>query len=244
MPPTTATKNLSRTGRDTRSQGPTLRDLPVVAAVLMLLGGVQYLVLEAITASAWHNPPYNYAVNFISDLGNPVPHDVFNGTLVNSPLNLLMDVAFLTQGVLFIVATLVLWRRVPGRVKAVLLVLGLVHAVGIILVGIFHENSTVPVSLIVPHFVGAFAAILGANLLAIMVGVIGARVSAPGWYRITSIVLGLIGIAGFVWLQSDHHIYVTAGGLPERIAVYAVVAWECVTGLALLVAHRRRRTAA
>lgn len=213
--------------------------LPIVAAVFVVLGAIQYLVLEAITASAWHNPPYNYAVNFISDLGNPRPHDVFNHTLVNSPLNVVMDIAFFTQGVLFILATLIVWRRIPGRIKGLLLALGLTHGIGMILVGTFHENSTVPVSLIVPHFVGAFAAILGSNLFAIVAGIIAPRLSAPNWYRVVSIALGVIGIAGFVWLQTDHHIYVTAGGIPERISVYAPIVWEAMTGIAMLVASAR-----
>jgi hypothetical membrane protein len=151
-----------------------------------------------------------------------------------------MDVAFWIQGVLFILATLIVWRRIPGRVKGLVLVLGFIHEIGMTLVGTFHENSTVPLALIVPHFVGAFAAILGSNLLAIVIGIIASRVSAPTWYRVFSIVLGIIGIAGFIWLQTDHHIYVTAGGIPERIAVYAPILWEVVTGIALLVARSRR----
>lgn len=58
-----------------------------LAAFFLLLAGVQYVLLEAIAASAWHSPAYNYAVDFISDLGNPVPGDVFDGRLINSPLN-------------------------------------------------------------------------------------------------------------------------------------------------------------
>ena len=40
-----------------------------VGAMLFVLAGLQYLVTEAIAALAWKTPTYNYAYNFISDLG-------------------------------------------------------------------------------------------------------------------------------------------------------------------------------
>jgi hypothetical protein len=40
-----------------------------LVAALFILAGLQYLATEAITALAWKTPPYNYAYNFISDLG-------------------------------------------------------------------------------------------------------------------------------------------------------------------------------
>jgi len=46
--------------------------------------------------------------------------------------------------------------------------------------------------------------------------------------------LGVPGLAAFVLLQIDHSLYVAAGGIPERIAVYPIIAWEAVTGIALL----------
>ena len=78
------------------------------AGALLVLAGIQYAVLEYVAAAAWHNPPYSYAVNFISDLGNPVPGDTFQGRVIDSPLHLVMDTAFIAQGVLFIAASVLL----------------------------------------------------------------------------------------------------------------------------------------
>jgi hypothetical membrane protein len=109
--------------------------------VLVILAAAQYLVLEAVSAAAWHTPAYSYAVNFISDLGNPVAGDVFDGRVINSPLHLMMDTAFVVQGALFIAAGVLLAGTITGRVSRVLLILALVHGVGVILVGLFQESS-------------------------------------------------------------------------------------------------------
>jgi len=212
-----------------------------VAAFFLVLAGVQYLVLEAITASAFH-PAYNYAYNFISDLGNPVPGDVFAGRTINSPLNVVMDTAFVAQGVLFIAAVILLWNRIPGAIRVVLLVMGILHGVGVILVGFFHESAAALTNgVIVVHSLGAASTIVFGNVIAIIIGIIGSRLSARGWYRVVSIALGIIGLAGFVLLQADKHLYDTDGGIPERIAVYTIIVWEIVTGVTLFVTRTRAK---
>jgi hypothetical membrane protein len=213
--------------------------LPAIPALFLVAAAIQYVVLEAVTAAAWHHPAYNYAVNFISDLGNPVPDDVFAGHLVNSPLHVVMDIAFVTQGVLFIAAALLLRGRIPGRLRTTLLALAVLHGTGIILVGFFHEYSAAPLSAVLCHSLGAAAAILAANTAAIMVGAAGARLSAATWYRTLSIALGIIGLAGFVLLEADRPLYYAAGGIPERIAVYTIVVWQAVTGITILVSRAR-----
>ena len=147
------------------------------------------------------------------------------------------------QGFFFIAATLLVWHRISSRVRRVLLTLGLAHGVGIVLVGIFHENSTVPLVMKVPHFIGAWAAIFGGNLIAVIVGAFGGRFSAPRAYRMASLALGVVGIAAFAWLLADPVMMKTQGGLLERVAGYAIVFWQAMTGAALLIAkalqHRR-----
>lgn len=240
-----------------------------VGAVLLVLAAVQYLVLEVITAAAWRDPRYDYAVNFISDLGNPVARDVFEGRLVTSPLNVVMDVAFVSQGVLFIAAAVLLFRLIGRRLGVVLVVLAVLHGVGVIMVGFFHESAAALTNgVIVFHSLGAASTIVAGNVIAIVIGIAGrgagaARVPASGrdaagvgggtgysgggagrsgrgvlWYRVASVALGLIGLAAFVLLMADRHLYDTAGGVPERIAVYAILAWEALTGVTLLVRAR------
>ena len=213
-----------------------------IGAALLPLAAIQYLVLEAIAAAAWHQPTYSYAVDFISDLGNPVPGDVFQGRTVDSPLHLVMDVAFIAQGVLFIAAALLLqplYRGAGRRLARALLTVAILHGIGVILVGFFHESSAALTNgVIIVHGIGAATTIVAGNVIAIIVAVNGRRLNAPTWHRILSLTLGILGLAAFVLLQADHTLYVAAGGIPERIAVYTITVWEATTGIALLLASR------
>lgn len=212
-------------------------------AALLVLAGLQYVVLEAVTAAAWRTPTYDYAVDFISDLGNPVAGDVFDGRVVNSPLHLVMDTAFVAQGVLFIAAFTLLGVAVTGRLRTVLLTLAIVHGVGVILVGFFHESSAALTNgVIVVHSVGAAATILAGNVIAIVVGAAGRRWSTPSWLRVANVAIGILGLAAFVLLQADNSLYHSAGGVPERIAVYTILAFEVLAG-ATVLRHTRRRAA-
>ncbi len=218
-----------------------------IGKVLLPLAAVQYVVLEAVAATAWHDPPYNYAVNFISDLGNPVAGDVFDGRTVTSPLHWVMDTAFIAQGVLFIVAALLLrplYGAAGRRLDRTLLTLAVLHGVGVILVGFFHESAAALANgVIVVHSLGALATIVTGNVIAIVVAVAGRRLAAPVWHRVLGLVLGVLGLAAFVLLQADHSLYVTAGGVPERVAVYTILVWEAVTGIALLLARTTTKDA-
>lgn len=214
------------------------------AGALLLLAGVQYVVLEYVAAAAWSHPSYSYAVNFISDLGNPVAGDMFDGRIVNSPWHLVMDAAFIAQGTLFIAAGFLLLREVGGRLGRVLWSLVIAHGAGVILVGFFHESaSALHNGIIIVHSVGAAAAIVCGNVVALVVGRRGERLGVPRWLRITSAALGVMGLAAFVLLQVDRPLYHAAGGVPERVAVYTIVLFELLVGVTLLVRGRASASA-
>ena len=207
------------------------------AGALLLLAGVQYVVLEYIAAHAWHSPTHSYAVNFVSDLGNPVAGDVFDGRLVNSPLHLVMDAGFIAQGALFIAAGLQLVVMVTP-LRPSLLWLAFAHGVGVILVGFFPESSAaLHDGVIVVHSIGAAGAIIAGNVIAIVIGARGDRLGAPRWLRAASAAFGLLGLAAFVLLQADRPLYHADGGVPERASVYTIVAFESMVGAALLLAR-------
>jgi hypothetical membrane protein len=214
------------------------------AGALLVLAAVQYAVLEYVAAAAWHSPSYNYAVDFISDLGNPVPGDVFQGRTVDSPLHLVMDTAFIAQGALFIAASALLLSAMnAGRFKRVLLGLAIAHSVGVILVGFFHESSAaLHNGVIVVHSIGAAAAIIAGNVIPILVGTRGAAWGAPRWLRAAGTALGVLGLAAFVLLQADRPLYNSYGGVPERIAVYTILAFELLLGGILLLRPPRQNT--
>lgn len=214
------------------------------AGALLVLAAVQYAVLEYVAAAAWHHPSYNYAVDFISDLGNPVPGDVFQGRTVDSPLHLLMDAAFIAQGALFIAAGVLLLSAVnAGRFKQLLLGLAIAHGVGVILLGFFHESSAaLHNGVIVVHSIGAATAIIAGNAIPILLGTRGAALGAPRRLRTAATALGILGLAAFVLLQADRPLYNSYGGVPERIAVYTILAFELLLGGILLLRPPRRNT--
>lgn len=88
-----------------RVSSPTAHDrrsaLRTAATAGFVVAGLQYLVIETATASAWTSPAYSYATNFVSDLGVPA-RGTFEGRAIDSPLHAVMNTGFVIQGVLFL----------------------------------------------------------------------------------------------------------------------------------------------
>ncbi|MBO1902483.1 DUF998 domain-containing protein [Leucobacter weissii] len=212
-----------------------------VGAILLFLNGLTYVILEAITASAWRDPDYSYSYNYISDLGVPDVAE-FQGRMIDSPLHLVMNTAFVLHGVVFIVAAALIWRAIsrPG-LRWAFLVLAVVHGAGISLVGLFHgSQAAVEDGTAVLHGLGALLAIVGGNAAAIIAGIdlLRQRVRPLGG---AFLALGAIGIGAFAYLLSTSGTPVD--GIPERIAVYTVMAAEIIAGTALVVRGRRSHRA-
>ena len=209
----------------------------IAAALLFIVSVVEYLVSEAITASAWATPLYSYAANWISDLGVP-DVSTFQGRQINSPLHDLMNIGFVSQGVLFLIASLLLLRLFPKASRVVYLPLVLIYSVGIALVGIFHgstaatENGTVGY-----HFLGAFMAIPGGNAIAIVVGSQWRRLEIPRWLGRLSLTLGVVGMVGVFVLFPT--IGLVPSGIVERASVYTIQIWQLLVGIALLAGLRQ-----
>ncbi|MDB5693246.1 MAG: hypothetical protein JWO81_2309 [Alphaproteobacteria bacterium] len=210
------------------------------AGTALLGAGFVYLAAEAAAANAWKALPYSYRTNWISDLGAPVA-GVFHGREVDSPLHALMNAGFLADGMLFLVGAILLARSTPAKRATGFLALAAAHAAGMILVGLVPETAPAPTASL--HLLGALLAIGGGNL-AIMLA--PRRVPPPGRRPSGGMVLGLVGLAGFLALTAGGaifpHLLASAGpGLVERLSVYPITAWELLTGLALLVASRKSR---
>ena len=207
------------------------------AAILFIVAGAQYLAAEAVAASAWQTPAYSYAFNFISDLGAP-DCSTFQGREICSPLHTVMNAGFVAQGALFVIASILLVGPISGRARNIYLAIALIYGVGLFLVGYFHgsteatENGTV-----VYHYIGASMAILGGNVAVIVAGLQRRRLEMPRWFGIASIVLGVVGLAGAVVLGTTFG--VLPSGIPERVSVYTITAWQILTGIVLLLGLRR-----
>lgn len=222
--------------------------VPTPSVVLWLIAGIGWLTGEAITAAAF--PAYSYATNYISDLGVT---DVgsFQGRAIDSPLSLVMNTTFIGHGILFAAAGVLAARafrsasRRASVTVAVLAILAVAHAVGMVLVGLFHgSQASADDGLLVLHVLGAAVAIISGNVVAIVAGASSRAAGAPTGYRIASAVLGIVGLVSLVMLLVDSGstaINVLPDGVWERGSVYTIVAWELMTAVSVLVGRARTR---
>jgi hypothetical membrane protein len=203
-----------------------------LAAATFILGPAIYLAAEAITAAAWKTPSYSYADNWISDLGSATA-GVFQDRELNSPLHVVMNTGFIVQGILFGIAAVLLSRLLSGRSRFTA-VTGIVTMIGYILVGTFHgslqaqENGTLPL-----HFTGATLAIVGGNVLALVLGLHWRKTPDTRLIGLVSIVVGVFGLVSVVVLFLTFDAGLPSGAI-ERGSVYTIVIWQLAVAAALL----------
>lgn len=180
------------------------------AASIWLLGAGIYLVCEAVAAVG--RPGYRYLTNYISDLGTSAVMNVG---------------AFAGHGLLFALGAVVAVRAFPGagRVAWAFLAAAAANAVGNVLLATFPSWQPAAMPL---HIAGAALAILGGNLAAVLAGVGARRIGLSRNYFRTSIALGAFGIGCLLVLPAF------PVGFVERGAVYPIIAWEIMTGIAIL----------
>jgi hypothetical membrane protein len=207
-----------------------------LGSILLIVAGVQYFVAEAITASAWRDPRYSYARNYVSDLGVTGPRETFLGHNILSPLATVMNAGFILNGLL-VLAGVILILRFGSRTRArALWILALLFAIGIALVGTFHGSLlSQNAGTLAFHFGGAPIAIICGNVIAVMAGLSFRDFGAGTWFRSVMITLGIVGILGLV-----AEILIIGGaqsfpaGIFERVAVYTILASQLVWGATLL----------
>jgi hypothetical membrane protein len=178
--------------------------------VIWLLGAGVYVVCEAVAAAG--KPGYRYATNYISDLGTSAVMNVG---------------AFALHGLLFALGAVVAVRAHPGTggVGRGFLLAAAANAVGNVMVGSFPSGSPGSVAL---HVVGAALAIVGGNIAVLLVGVGGRRIGLPQNYSRASVALGVFGICCLAALT------MFPVGFVERGAVYPIIVWQAMTGVAIL----------
>ena len=207
--------------------------LRTLTAAAFLIGSVIYLAAEAIAASAWADPAYSYANNWISDLGSATA-GVFQGRELNSPLNLVMNSGFIIQGLLFGLGVVLLSRMITGRTRTFTVVMGILATIGYILVGTFHGSlQAQQEGTLWLHFTGATLAILGANLLSLVLGIHWRRKPGTRVIGIASIIVGALGLIAMVTLLLTFGAGLPSGAI-ERTSVYTIVIWQVAVAVWLL----------
>lgn len=202
-----------------------------LGALCFVLGGLQYLLAEKITALSWINPHYLYAVNYISDLGVAQCGVMADGRNLCSPLHSVMNSGFALEGVLFFIACWLLKPWFAGLAGRLFLAFGFLHGLGGVLIAIFHSDPQGPMlGSISLHQFGAVLAIVGGNLTLLSAG--WSQWNKLEWRVFSGLswVLGGIGLLNVVILTM--HILPT--GLAERGSVYSITFWQIFTGVYLL----------
>jgi hypothetical membrane protein len=198
--------------------------LPVGGAAWVLT--LLYFVGQIVAQAAW-TTPYSLIDSRVSDLGSTACGRTVANSFICSPLHAVMNATFVLTGVLILVGLFLTRTTWPRRRLTTwgLVLLGVAGA-GTILVGLSPENVNVLL-----HIVGALNIPAG-NVAMILLGLAIWR-DRPGMARF-SVVAGVVGLLGmlagpFLVILTRH-----GGGLAERIALYPLIIWLIVCGLAVL----------
>ena len=192
------------------------------AGAVLITGGVIFFLAEFIAAAAWRNPPYSYTYHYISNLGVHGPSEAF-GQLMYSPLAWVMNTGFFLFGITLFLGAAML-RGIPSTRRWAVLTPAALLAVGGVLLAFFPGTGEATDGAIDYHALGAFAGIVGGNVLVIVLGRLHRYVGITrntGRAMVALGVIGLIALVGFLALAgSGANVLV---GLVERCAVYPIL---------------------
>jgi hypothetical membrane protein len=191
---------------------------------IFYVSGVQFFVVQLLVALRW-SPPYSISRNTISDLGNTAcgPWD---GRYVCSPSHDLMNLSLIILGVTMMSGSAFIFRDFArGRAAAAGLAAMTASGLGVVMVGLFPENS-VPVL----HGVGAgITFVVGNGALFVWAFVLEMPVPLRA-YAFLSGAVAILGLAAYV---SGHYLGLGQGGM-ERFVAYPQTIFLAVIGCYLL----------
>ncbi|TSI18612.1 DUF998 domain-containing protein [Brevibacterium aurantiacum] len=227
--------------RETQSDAAASNRSTVTAAICWIFAGVVYLFAEAVTAAAFNH--YSYSFNYISDLGVP-DIEMLGNRPIDSPLHLVINVAFVIQGLLFATAALYAARSLKLPLRPGTISFACLHALGMVMIAVVNggqHNNDLGLGWV--HLLGAFFAFFGGHLTAICMGASLLLTRRSRRVGVFSVMIGAIGILGIVMLQVDVRALpgtLLPDGAWERIGMYAIVAWEMFIGAVLLGRQHRQ----
>jgi hypothetical membrane protein len=224
----------------TRSSGALL----IAAGAFWFAAGALYLATEAIAAAGF--PGYSYARDYVSELGIPYP-ELVGGREVLSTRATVMNLGFILEGLCFALAATAFAtaRRAFAPAGIAFLLLAAIHALGLVVIGLVHSGSReLATGIHHWHVAGAAMAIVGGNVAIIAASRPFRRLGAPPCYCAASLALGSVGLLSLALLMIDGRWPIVADGLAERGSVYAITAWEILTGPVLLAWALRAATPA
>ena len=189
-----------------------------VAGIVFIVGSLYYIIAEAVSATFFKASIFEtYIFHTISELGIPNP---------NSPLFWLMNSAFILIGLVLLFGSFYRLKDFIVKNKIIYYIFSLITALGVIIVGLIHGGNPLTSGY---HTLGAVMAILGGNILLILVSRSMNEFEA---YQKSTLVLGIFGLIIFwVMFFSIKSIYMP---VYERLSVYTLIIWSFLTGVYLL----------
>jgi hypothetical membrane protein len=189
---------------------------------------LQVVPVELAVAFRWRRP-YNFATDYISDLGNTGCRLVSRGghRYVCSPWHQAMNASFIVFGGLLIIGSVLLWQAWPRRATTHW-GLGLLCAGGAggIVIGMSPENIDYW-----PHALAGFTQLPFLNVGMVL---LGASVLGPHRHiGLASISAGGVGMVATV-LYSSGAYGPLGSGIIERLAVDPIAVWLAIVGVWLL----------
>ena len=194
-----------------------------LGAILWILS-IQYFGAQFVVAQAWKNH-FSLADNTISDLGNTAC-TLYGKMYICSPLHRWMNASFILLGIFQAIGGLLLCKRaINNKVKNIgfdFIVLG---GIGILLVGIFPENTIIQL-----HMIGAALPFLIGNLGLIF---LGPNLKVPNVLKVYTWVSGSISLVALILLVTHNYLSMGNGGM-ERLTAYPQTIWLMVIGIYIL----------
>ncbi len=188
-----------------------------VAGIALILGSLYYILAEAISATYFNASLFNtYIFHTISELGIPN---------ANSPLFWLMNSAFILVGLALIFGDFYKLKDYIIKNKAIFYILTFITGLGVIIVGLIHGGNPLTSGY---HTLGAVMAILGGNVLLILIS--RSMADFDSFQKLT-LILGVIGFIVF-WIMffNIKSVYMPVF---ERLSVYTLIIWSFSAGLYL-----------
>ena len=189
-----------------------------VAGITFIIGSLYYIIAEAISATYFNASIFNtYLFHTISELGIP------NG---NSPLSWLMNSAFILIGLVMLFGSFYKFKDFIVKNNIAYYIFTVITALGVIIVGMIHGGNPLTSGY---HTLGAVMAILGGNILLVL---ISRSMDEFSNYQKATLVLGVIGLMAF-WMMffSMGNVYMPT---LERLSVFPMIIWSFLTGFYLI----------
>ncbi len=189
-----------------------------VAGIALIVGSLYYVIAEAVCATFFNSSIFNtYIFHTISELGIP------NG---NSQLSWLMNSAFILIGLALLFGYFYKFKDFVVKNKFVCSVFAVITSLGVIIVGLIHGGNPLTSGY---HTLGAVMAILGGNVLLVIISKSLAEFES---YQKATLTLGVFGLIVF-WIMffNMQSVYMPVF---ERLSVYTLIVWCFLTGVYLL----------